>query len=125
MTTIPVEKIRYSTSGETARPFHVPVGDRTVEVRVRQCGESPDDVIRLTIFTRSTDKLPGTRNLAEGRHVSTRQRGADGHTITVTLGTHDNISVPSGRPPSTREIQRFWAEVVDFLDQALPEFTFA
>jgi len=123
MRSIRVERLVYSTSGGGARPFTVSVGDRSVGVRVRRCGSSPDDVVRLTIHTTTTDKLPGTRDLAEHRHVSTRQRG-EGRVITVTLNANDNILVPIGPQPPDNEKQRFWESVVDFLDHALPGYTF-
>jgi hypothetical protein len=123
MRTIQVERIAYSSPVGSVRPFMVQIGDRQVQVRTRRCGPSHDDVERLTIFTTTLDNLPGTRDLAERRHVSTRQRGDKLRVITVTTNVDDDIVLPYDRTQA--EIQRFWASIVDFLDQALPGYVLA
>jgi hypothetical protein len=123
MESIRVEQLTYSSSSPSGiPPVTVQVGARQFEARIRTCSSSPSDVERLSILTSTLSGLPGTRDLAEGRHVSTRRRDKNHHTITVTLNREDDICTPYNR--TEREVQRFWASIVEVLDQALPGYTF-
>lgn len=122
MRRIHVVRITYSTVFAVGRTVRIPLGDRAVELRIRPCTEDPMDGLRLSITTNTSQNLPRKR-LAEGFAIQTRPlRGGPLHAITI-MPAHGNASLPSLATLADQP-QKASAELLDFLDQVLPEYRF-